>query len=183
MAGCRFMQIREKGASPNEFYAQLLAAKKVANEFGVTLVVNDRADIAIAAGIDAVHLGQGDLPPSAARRLLGEHGVIGYSTHSVEQAVKAAAMPIDYIAIGPIFTTTTKEDPDPVVGLDGLSRVKQVIGNIPLVAIGGISIDRLHDVLAAGADSAAIIGGIHFDGKLTENYREFLAKSKDVEQS
>lgn len=182
-AGSRFVQIREKFASPLAFYTQLLEAKKAADELGVTLVINDRVDIAIAAGIDSVHLGQDDLPPTAARKLLGDNAVIGYSTHSVEQAIEAAVLPIDYIAIGPIFTTNTKENPDPVVGLEGLSRVRKAIGDLPLVAIGGITLDRLSDVFSAGADSVAIIGGIHNAGNIAVNYRELHAKAVNVKHS
>lgn len=172
--------MREKTASPNQFYTQLLEAKSTADELGVTLVVNDRVDIAIAAGINAVHLGQDDLPPAAARKLLGENAVIGYSTHSVEQAIEAVALPLDYIAIGPIFATNTKADPDPVVGLEGLSRVRKAIGDMPLVAIGGITLDRLEDVFSAGADSVAIIGGLHTAGNIAANYRELHAKAANV---
>lgn len=179
-AGCRFVQIREKFATPHSFYTQLLEAKKAADELGVTLVVNDRVDIAIAAGIDAVHLGQDDLPPAAARQMLGENAVIGYSTHSVEQAIEAAAFPLDYIAIGPIFPTNTKENPDPVVGLNGLSRVRDAIGDKPLVAIGGITLDSLHQVFSAGADSVAIISGIHMLGNISANYIELQARATNV---
>lgn len=160
----------------------LIEAKVVADELGVTLIVNDRVGIAIAAGITAVHLGQDDLPPAAARQLLGEDAFIGYSTHSVEQATEAAAMPIDYIAIGPVFATTTKENPDPVVGLEGLARVKDAIGEIPLVAIGGISLEQLHDVFRAGASSAAIIGDVHRGGRITDNYRILEEKAENVKQ-
>jgi thiamine-phosphate pyrophosphorylase len=108
-------------------------------------------------------LGQDDLPPEAARRLLGEHAIIGYSTHSVDQAVAAAKLPIDYLAIGPIFATETKENPWPVVGLDGLRTVRAATGKIPLVAIGGITPANAPDVIAAGADSVAMISGLLTD--------------------
>jgi thiamine-phosphate pyrophosphorylase len=154
------VQVREKRASALEFYEQATAALAIAAERGVHLIINDRVDIALATGATGVHLGQDDLPPEAARRLLGEDAVIGYSTHSVAQALEAARMPIDYLAIGPVFTTSTKENPDPVVGLEGLRSVKAAIGSLPLVAIGGIKPANTAEVLAAGADSVAMISGL-----------------------
>jgi thiamine-phosphate pyrophosphorylase len=124
---------------------------------GVRLIINDRADIALALGADGVHLGQDDLPPAAARELLGERAVIGCSTHNEEQAREAIELPVDYIAIGPVFQTSSKENPDPVVGLEGLRRVRRIVGQIPLVAIGGVSAENAREVLTAGADSLAVI--------------------------
>jgi thiamine-phosphate pyrophosphorylase len=158
--GATVVQIREKRATAFEFYEQARAALAIAAERGVHLIINDRVDIALATGATGVHLGQDDLPPEAARRLLGEDAVIGYSTHSVAQALEAARMPIDYLAIGPVFTTSTKENPDPVVGLEGLRAVKAAIGSLPLVAIGGITPANTAEVLAAGADSVAMISGL-----------------------
>ena len=159
-AGCRFVQIREKSGSSREIFDAVVASIAIADAFGMKIILNDHVDIAIAAGAHGVHLGQDDLPPAEARKLLGNDAIIGYSTHSVEQAIKAAKLPIDYLAIGPIFATTTKENPDPVVGLDGLGRVRDAIGDFPLVAIGGIDITNVHNVLARGADSAAIISDL-----------------------
>ena len=123
----------------------------------VSLIINDRVDIALALSASGAHLGQYDLPPAAARELLGEQAIIGFSTHNIEQAIEAARLPVDYIAIGPIFETKSKENPDPVVGLEGLRRVRQLVGQIPLVAIGGIRQENIREVLAAGADSVAVI--------------------------
>ena len=158
--GATVVQLREKRATALEFYEQAKAALAVAIERSVQLIINDRVDIALAVGATGVHLGQDDLPPEIARRLLGDDAVIGYSTHSVAQALKAASLPIDYLAIGPIFATSTKENPDPVVGLDGLRAVKAAIGSLPLVAIGGIKPVNTAEVLAAGADSVAMISGL-----------------------
>ena len=174
--GARFIQLREKHLSPREFYDAAEAALDVARERGVRLIINDRADIALALGADGVHLGQDDLDPSAARRLLGERFIIGYSTHSVAQAIEAARLPLDYIAIGPIFATDSKVNPDPVVGLDGLRRVRDGIEHIPLVAIGGITRENAPDVLDAGADAVAVISAL-LDGdarEITRRTREFL---------
>lgn len=158
--GATVVQLREKRATALEFYEAAKEAVAVAVERGVQLIINDRVDIALAVGATGVHLGQDDLPPEIARRLLGDAAVIGYSTHSVAQALKASTLPIDYLAIGPIFATSTKENPDPVVGLERLRAVKAAIGSLPLVAIGGIKPANTAEVLKAGADSVAMISGL-----------------------
>jgi thiamine-phosphate pyrophosphorylase len=163
--GAELIQLRDKHASPREFYKQAVECVRIAHDQNVRIIVNDRADIALAAKADGVHLGQDDMPPEKARVLLGDKAIIGFSTHSVEQAKLAARLPIDYIAIGPIFATKTKENPDPIVGLDGLRDVKTTVGNLPVVAIGGIDESNLHEVFAAGADSAAMIGTIASDAE------------------
>lgn len=159
-AGSTLVQLREKTLTSLEFYREAAAALVVARERGVRIIINDRVDIAAALQADGVHLGQDDLPPAAARRLLGPQAIIGFSTHSLEQALFAATMPVDYIAIGPIFETSTKETPDPPIGLQGLSLVRQVLGKIPLVAIGGITARNRQEVLDAGADAVAVIRDI-----------------------
>jgi thiamine-phosphate pyrophosphorylase len=155
--GATLIQLREKHLSPREFYSAAKEALDVARERKVRLIINDRVDIALALGADGVHLGQDDLPPAAARRLLGERAIIGFSTHSVEQARRAASLPVDYLAIGPIFRTSSKENPDAVVGLEGLRRVRRAAGSVPLVAIGGITLETAPEVIAAGADAIAVI--------------------------
>jgi thiamine-phosphate pyrophosphorylase len=158
--GATVIQLREKHASALEFYEQAKAALEVAKRHGVQLIINDRADIALALGAAGVHLGQDDLPPEAARRLLGDDAIIGYSTHSVAQIQAAAKLPIDYFAIGPIFPTSTKVNPDPVVGLDGVRLAREAIGERPLVAIGGILPVNSREVIEAGAGSVAMISGL-----------------------
>ena len=159
--GARLVQLREKRLSPREFYREALEAVGVARERGALVVVNDRADLALAVGADGVHLGQDDLGPEAARRVLGDGAVIGYSTHDVGQAMRAASMPVDYVAVGPIFATASKERPDPVLGLEGLRRVREAVGaSVRLVAIGGITAERAPACLAAGADCVAVIGAL-----------------------
>jgi thiamine-phosphate pyrophosphorylase len=159
-AGADFIQLREKHLEPREFYTDALEAVDFAHQNGARVIINDRADIAAATGADGVHLGQTDMPPAAAREFLGPDAIIGYSTHSIEQAVEAASMAIDYIAIGPVFATATKENPDPVVGLDGIKSVRNRVGTILLVAIGGIDASNLAAVIEAGAASAAVISSI-----------------------
>lgn len=159
-SGCRLLQIRDKRVTSREFYEEVLSTIREVRPLGVKLIVNDRVDIALAAGADGVHLGQGDLSPVDARRLMGETAIIGFSSHSVEQARQALGLPIDYLAIGPIFDTKSKTDPDPTVGIDMIKQVRLAIGETPLVAIGGINSTNLQQVLEAGADSAAIISGL-----------------------
>jgi thiamine-phosphate pyrophosphorylase len=166
--GARLIQLREKHLDAREFFKEAEAALRVAREFGVRLIINDRVDIALALGADGVHLGQDDLPPEAARHMLGEQALIGFSTHNIEQAKRAALLPIDYLAIGPIFPTSSKENPDPVVGLYGLRQVREAVPNLPLVAIGGITPEKAPETLAAGANSLAVISALLADPKQIE---------------
>ena len=161
--GASLIQLREKRMLALEFYEQARAAVVVAERSGVRLIVNDRVDVAIAVGAGGVHLGQDDLPPAAARKLLGETAIVGYSTHNVDQALEAVTLPIDYLAIGPIFQTTTKTDTSPVLGLEGLRAVRSAIGDFPLVAIGGITHTNARNAVEAGADSVAVISALLAD--------------------
>lgn len=162
-AGAVLVQLREKYQPAGVFYSDAVAAMRVARQRGVNLIINDRVDLASAVGADGVHLGQDDLPPEAARKLLGAEALIGFSTHSVEQAIRAKNLPIDYLAIGPIFSTTTKQNPDPVVGLDGLNAVRDAVDGLPIVAIGGIAAEQVEQVLQAGANSVALISAFWRD--------------------
>ncbi|HVI70616.1 MAG TPA: thiamine phosphate synthase [Pyrinomonadaceae bacterium] len=159
LGGATLVQLREKQMPALRFYEQARAAVAL----GVPLIINDRLDIALAVGAHGVHLGQDDMPPAAARRLLGDKAVIGYSTHSVEQAKKALTLPIDYIAIGPIFATSSKTNPSPTLGLEGLRAVREAVGNTQLVAVGGISHSNAREVIEAGADSIAVISALFAD--------------------
>lgn len=158
--GATLIQLREKILSPLQFYQEAAEALRVARERGVKVIINDRVDVALALQADGVHLGQDDLPPEAARELLGPEAIIGVSTHTLEQALISTEMPIDYIAIGPIFSTPTKQSCELAVGLDGLGQIRQAVGKIPLVAIGGITSQNSEAVLAAGADAIAVISDI-----------------------
>lgn len=177
LGGASLIQLREKQLSPAALFTEARAAFEVAEKAGARLIINDRADIALAVGAHGVHLGQDDLPPEAARRLLGPEAVIGFSTHSVEQARKALAEPVDYIAIGPIFGTATKTDTFPVVGLEGVRAVRRVVGNLPLVAIGGISHTNAHEVIEAGADCVAVISALLAEPKDIANATRALIHS------
>jgi len=178
--GATLVQLREKGMPAREFYEQAKAAVDVAVQRGVQLIINDRVDVALAVGAHGVHLGQDDMPPEAARKLLGPNAVIGYSSHNIEQAIAATKLPIDYLAIGPIFATTTKSDTAPVLGLEGLRAVRQAIGSIPLVAIGGITSANAAGVIAAGADSVAMISALLSNShRISEATRSLLQDLQD----
>jgi thiamine-phosphate pyrophosphorylase len=158
--GASLIQLREKNASPATFFEQAQLALDVARRNHCRLVINDRVDLALALKADGVHLGQDDVPPAAARKILGPEAIIGFSTHNVEQAKGALDQPIDYLAIGPIFSTSSKQDTAEVFGLDGLRAVRAVVGSVPLVAIGGIDHNNVRLVIEAGADSVAVIGAL-----------------------
>jgi len=163
--GAKVIQLREKIDSPLNFFAQAEAAMRAARDLGAKIIINDRVDIALAVKADGVHLGQEDLPPDAARRTLGSEAIIGYSTHTLEQARLAAQMPVDYVAIGPIFATTTKQSSNAPVGLYELARVREALGAMPLVAIGGITSENFGAVLKSGTDVVAVIGDIWVPAK------------------
>lgn len=173
--GARMIQLREKNASPRAFYESAREVLALAEKINIKVIINDRADIAFALKAGGVHLGQDDLPPQAARRLLGENAVIGFSTHGVEQAIEAVRLPVDYIAVGPVFATKTKQNPEKTIGLKGVERVRKAVGNFPLVAIGGITLKNAGDVFGAGADSVAVIGDLlgEPDG-IIEKMKRFL---------
>lgn len=180
--GASLIQLREKQMPALEFYEQARAALAVAERNGVKLIVNDRVDVALAVHAHGVHLGQDDMPPEAARGLLGAEAIIGYSTHNVQQAVSALSLPIDYIAIGPIFQTSTKTDTSPVLGLEGLRAVRHAIRNFPLVAIGGITRVNAAEVIGAGADSVAVISALLSDPvRIADNTRTLLQDLHDFQ--
>lgn len=170
--GATIVQVREKLASPRDFYDAAREAMRVARALGVRLIINDRVDIALAVDADGVHLGQDDLPPRRARELVGSNRIVGYSTHNVEQALEADSTPVDYLAIGPVFQTRTKEKADPVVGFELIGELKSRLTK-PLVAIGGITLETAPAVIAAGADSVAVISDL-YAGNITDRTREYL---------
>jgi len=178
--GATLVQLREKEMAAREFYEQAKAAVEVAARHSMQLIINDRVDVALAVGAYGVHLGQNDMPPEAARKLLGANAVIGYSTHNIEQAIAATKLPIDYLAIGPIFATTSKSDTAPVLGLDGLRTVREATGTFPLVAIGGVTHANAREVIEAGADSVAVISALLSNShRITEATRSLLQDLRD----
>jgi len=173
--GAQLIQLREKNASPKVFYESAKEVMELVRGSKVKIIINDRADIALAVKADGVHLGQDDLSPSHARQILGENAIIGFSTHSVTQAIEATQFPINYVAIGPIFETKTKENPDETVGIKGLKKVRDSIGDFPLVAIGGIDFKTAQTVLENGADSLAMISAILTPAeRIPENLKQFV---------
>jgi thiamine-phosphate pyrophosphorylase len=158
-AGVRLLQYRNKSAPTRQY---LESSHQLAEELrprGVTFLVNDRPDVAFLAGATGVHVGQDDLDVEQARHVVGNDKLVGISTHNLEQFRQAAGSSADYIAIGPVFNTSTKFNPDPVVGVDFIRKVRALTDK-PIVAIGGISLDRAAAVIEAGADSVAVISGI-----------------------
>jgi thiamine-phosphate pyrophosphorylase len=158
-AGVRLLQFRDKRASARELLRKSRGLAELLLPEGVTFFVNDRADVANLAGASGVHVGQEDLAVEQARVVMGEAKFVGVSTHNLEQFACAARTTADYIAVGPIFRTQTKENPDPVVGLELLRQARRLTEK-PIVAIGGITLERAAEVMAAGADSVSVISDI-----------------------
>lgn len=177
--GATLIQLRDKHAAPRDFYAAARDAVQVARRLGVRVIINDRVDIAAAVGADGVHLGQDDLPPEKARALLGADRIVGFSTHTLEQALAANSAPVDYVAIGPAFRTVTKERPDPVVGLAAISEIRQGVSK-PLVAIGGITLELARSVIEAGADSVAVISDLYSAGDVAARARMYFRLLENV---
>lgn len=179
--GASLIQLRDKHATPREFYRQAAAALQIARDHNVRLIINDRVDIALALKADGVHLGHTDIPAAAARRLLGKEAIIGFSTHNTAQAQLARTLPVDYLAFGPIFQTSTKENHEPVTGLVGLREVGAIKGSLPLVAIGGITLANAPEVLKAGADAVAVIAELIADPtRIAENLSRMLNRIATV---
>ena len=160
-AGCNLIQYRNKSGNSHQMLDQAIALRARLQP-AIKLIMNDRADLAIAAGFSGVHIGQDDVAPEDARRLIGYDFCLGLSTHNPEQVRAADTTSADYIAIGPVFATASKERPDPVVGLEGVRRAREFTRK-PLVAIGGITRENCRMVIDAGADSVAVISGLLAD--------------------
>jgi thiamine-phosphate pyrophosphorylase len=158
-AGVKIFQYRNKAASMKEAYAEALALRKIASDLSVTFIVNDRCDVALAVEADGVHLGQEDLPFDLARKVMGPNKLIGLSTHNADQVKEAEWLKPDYIGFGPIFKPGSKQDHDPVVGVEGLTRVRSLT-SLPIFAIGGITVDQVGEVMKAGANGVAVISAI-----------------------
>jgi thiamine-phosphate pyrophosphorylase len=156
--GAGILQIRHKLHWSRGFFASARTVARLCREAGAALVVNDRADFALL--LDAgLHVGQDDLPPRDARRLMGPDAVIGFSSHNMAQLCAAGGEPVDYVALGPVFATASKLNPDPVTGVEEIRRCRSLVER-PLVAIGGITLENAADAWRAGADSVAVIAGL-----------------------
>ena len=181
-AGVRLLQYRNKGASARELFELSKRLSSLLIPLGVTLVVNDRADVARAAEASGLHVGQEDLRAEAARSVIGAEKLLGVSTHNLEQFKEAAATSADYLAVGPVFSTSSKANPDPVVGIELIRRVRPLTDK-PIVAIGGITLERAAEVIRAGVDSVAVISDIlraPDPGQRARQYIELLEAAKPV---
>ena len=159
IGGTRFLQVREPTLPDSLLYPQLLKIRSLCEPLGAQFLINDRIDLALAARAHGVHLGQDDLPVRVARDLLGEEAIIGLSTHNRQQFLDAQAQDLDYIAMGPVFSTSTKATENPTLGVEALGELI-ADSRYPVVAIGGISLENAPQVWTAGADSVAVVSNV-----------------------
>lgn len=172
--GVKLIQLREKEMSKREILNIALNMREITKKWGARLIINDHVDIAKATNADGVHLGQEDLQVEAARDILGSDKIIGVSTHNLKEAIEAQSRGADYIGLGPIFHTDTKNT-GPCLGTEAIREVKKKI-SIPIVVIGGINLDNLSGVIKAGADAVAIISAIAGSRDITETVKRFIEK-------
>lgn len=182
LGGCRVIQLREKELSIEEFYQDALESVTLAKRFNATIIVNDYVELAVKLQASGVHLGQEDADPLQARRILGEKAVIGLSTHSLDQALLAMDLPVDYVAVGPIYQTSTKPEARVESDLSGLELLREVrrVVDKPLVAIGGITLDRLPEVVQTGVDQVAVISDLLRYEDITERCSMFLRRLRSL---
>jgi len=174
--GARFLQIRAKNLAAGAFLETAAAIVESAHGYGATVVVNDRADIARLAAADGVHVGQEDLAPEAARSIVGATRLVGVSTHTVGQLQRALREPVNYLAVGPVFSTATKDTGYAPIGLEQVRAAAAIAAaaGLPLVAIGGMTLDRAREVIEAGAASVAVISDLIATGDPETRVREYL---------
>lgn len=169
-AGCTLLQYRNKSGNARMMLEQARELKRCFGD-SIRLIMNDRADLCLAAEFGGVHVGQDDLLPESVRKIIGPDGWLGVSTHNPEQLREADLTSADYLALGPVFATQSKQNPDPVVGLEGVRRARALTRK-PLVAIGGITRANAASVIEAGADSVAVISDLLRDPR--KSAEEFL---------
>jgi len=177
-AGVKVIQYRHKAPFLRSHWEECRTLASKAHQRGAVFIVNDRVDMAKACGAHGVHLGQEDLPPDKARRFTGQGMYIGFSTHNLEQAQAALQLPVDYIAVGPVFATASKQNPDPIVGVELICSIWSLTDK-PVVAIGGITVSNAASVLKAGAAAVAVIGDLLRAPNIEARAREFLKKLAD----
>ena len=177
-AGVKIIQYREKEKTTKEMYEETKEIKKLCDENNVLFVINDRIDICLGLWADGVHIGNDDMPYKEARRLLGDR-IIGLTVHNVDEAIEAEQLGVDYIGVSPIFETKTKLDAGPAAGLKLIEEVKKTV-KIPFVAIGGINLENINDVVKAGAESAAVISAIVTKDDVESECRKFIEKLKNI---
>ena len=173
--GARFIQVRAKQLAAERFLDLCEDVVHQAQSYDATVIVNDRADLARMSGARGVHVGQDDLPPAAARQVVGGDAIVGYSTHSIAQIDAAMALPVSYIAVGPIFGTKSKETGYDAVGLE-LVRDAAARAGKPIVAIGGITLETAASVIAAGAAAVAVIGDLLVTGDPRRRVEEYVRR-------
>jgi thiamine-phosphate pyrophosphorylase len=176
-AGVRWVQYRDKQASDADVVERMRELRSIFPAGEAVLLLNDRVALCVAAGADGVHVGQEDMPPAEARRILGRARLLGVSTHNMGQMRAALATgAADYLAIGPVFATSSKDNPDPVVGLEGV-KAARALTRLPLVAIGGITGENGREVIEAGADAVAAISALlpERGREMAQRVRDFLA--------
>jgi thiamine-phosphate pyrophosphorylase len=168
--GASILQLRHKGHWTRSVFDEARRIATACREVGATLIVNDRADVAML--LDAgLHVGQDDLAPRDARKLMGPDAIIGFSSHSAPQLCAAGGEPVDYVALGPVYGTHSKSNPDPVVGVEEVRNCRALLEK-PLVAIGGITLENAADAIRAGADSVAVIAGLIPERPTAQSLRE-----------
>ena len=173
--GARLFQYRDKISSMAAAYLQAVPLRQAARDLGATFLINDRCDLALAVDADGVHLGQHDLPVQMARTVMGAGKLIGISTHTDAQVSAATQAGADYLGFGPIFPPSSKRDHDPVVGIDGLRRIRRLTG-LPVFAIGGIALDHVPSMIEAGANGVAVISAIVRAADVTATTHAFVSQ-------
>jgi thiamine-phosphate pyrophosphorylase len=172
--GAPLIQLRAKQLASGAFLDLCDSVVKAAEPYRCAIIVNDRVDLAAMSGAAGAHVGQEDVPPEAARRILGDRAIIGSSTHTTEQMAAAARAPISYLAIGPVYGTRTKATGYDAVGLERVREAVRLSGGIPVVAIGGITLETAPDVIAAGASGVAVIADLLAGGRPRERIAAYL---------
>ena len=172
--GARLLQLRAKQLPSGAFLDLCDAVVALGHEYQATVIVNDRVDLAKMSGAHGAHVGQDDLPPAAARQQLGPDAIVGFSTHSVAQVKAALRDPVSYVAVGPVFGTSTKDTGYHAVGLELVAAAARLSSQMPVVAIGGVTLDNARSALDAGAASVAVISDLLTGGDPTTRVRDFL---------
>lgn len=178
--GVTVVQLREKKLFSREFIEEALEVKRIIN--GVPIIINDRIDIALTVEANGVHLGNDDMPVDIARRILGKDFIIGASAGSVEEAIEKEKMGADYIAVSPVFSTPTKPDAGPPLGLEGIKEMKKFV-KVPLIGIGGINKENVIDVMRSGADGVAVVSAVvssEDPEKSARELRELIQRAKGL---
>ncbi|SHJ24422.1 thiamine-phosphate pyrophosphorylase [Desulfatibacillum alkenivorans DSM 16219] len=179
--GATIVQLREKECDSRTFVELARAAKSLLDAKGVPLIINDRADIALAVGAAGLHIGQTDMPYKDARRIMGPEAIVGLSVENMDQVKEAAFLDADYLGVGPIFATQTKPDAAPAIGLEGLAEIRRIT-KTPLIAIGSVNLSNAADVIRAGADGLAVVSAICSQPDIEQASRALAAAIQKARQ-